>query len=105
MQHQNRFAILFVFAALLISSCTERASMPGKAFEGKIVQQISVDAGGFAPKMESRDTTYTAPSTVSESPKMPTGIGLNATITMYVRGDKVVYDMGILGGVISFRSI
>jgi hypothetical protein len=33
------------------------------------------------------------------------GMGLNATITMYVRGDKVAYDMSVLGGMISFRSI
>ena len=102
MYHPNRFGFLFILAVALLSSCTERASMPGKAFEGKIIQQISVDAGGFAPNMENHDTTYTAPS---PSPKMPSGIGLNATITMYVRGDKVAYDMGILGGMISFRSI
>ncbi len=105
MHHPNRFLPLILFTAIFISSCSDRASMPGKAFEGKIVQQISVDAAGFAPMMDKHDTTYTAPTPEPSSPKMPAGIGLNATITMYVRGDKVAYDMGILGGMISFRSI
>ena len=78
--------------------------MPGKSFEGKIVQQISVDGSGFAPKMVNHDTTYTAPSSAPKS-SMMSGIGLNATITMYVRGDKVACDMSILGGMFSFRTI
>ncbi|MFI5263026.1 MAG: DUF4412 domain-containing protein, partial [Candidatus Kapaibacterium sp.] len=98
----NRFPILFILASFVLSSCSDRASMPGKAFEGKIVQQISVDASGMAPKMENHDTTYTAPSPAL---KQGMGIGLNSTITMYVKGDKVACNMSVLGGFISFKTI
>src|ERR1700730_8976996 len=104
MQHLSRFPILLFLISVILSSCSDRASMPGKSFEGKIVQQISVDASGLAAKMEKHDTTYTAPSPSSES-KMPAGIGLNANITMYVRGDKVAYETSLMGGFISFKSI
>lgn len=105
MQHSNRFFIFFILAAGILSSCSDRASMPGKAFEGKIVQQISIDGSGFAPKMERRDTTYTAPSPAPASPAMPMGMGLNATITMYVRADKVACEVSAFGGLISAKSI
>ncbi len=100
MLHSNRFLILFILAAFTLSSCSERASMPGKSFEGKIVQQISVDGSGLAPKSENQDTTFTAPR-----PKTSFGMGMNATVTMYVKGDKVAYDMSILGGLMKFKTI
>ena len=105
MQYPNRFPLLFILSAFILSSCSDRASMPGKSFEGKIVQQISLDASGMAPKMVNHDTTYTAPSAAPETSKLPTGMGLNATVTMYVKGDKVAYTMSALGGFISFRTI
>lgn len=79
--------------------------MPGKAFEGKIVQQISIDGSGLAPKMVNHDTTYTAPSASPQSPASSMGMGVNATITMYVRADKVAYNMSVLGGLFSVKSI
>ncbi len=103
MHNANRFPLLFILAVFILSSCSDRASMPGKAFEGKIVQQISLDASGMAPKMENHDTTFTAPSPAPTSPMG--GIAMNATITMYVKGDKVAYDMSVLGGFISFKTI
>lgn len=103
MPYSNRFPILFILAVAILSSCSDKASMPGRAFEGKIVQQISVDASGMAPKMENHDTTYTAPTPQPKS--MMGGMGVNATITMYVKGDKVAYDMSVLGGFITFKTI
>jgi hypothetical protein len=103
MSQSNHFPVLFLLIAFILSSCTEKASMPGKSFEGKIVQQITVDGSGFAPRMEKKDSFVTAPT---PSPKSPMGsMGLNATITMYVHGDKVRYDMEMLGGLVAVRSI
>lgn len=68
--------------------------MPGRAFEGRIVQSITIDPSALVSK---NDSGVTAPSPF----KIP--INMSATITMYVRGDKVAYDMGVMG--ISFHSI
>ncbi|MEP7236012.1 MAG: DUF4412 domain-containing protein [Ignavibacteriota bacterium] len=103
MLYPNRFLIPFILLTLILASCSDKASMPGRAFEGKIVQQISVDPGGMAPKAESHDSTFTAPNPAAKS--MMGGLGINATITMYVKGDKVAYDMSVLGGFISFKTI
>jgi hypothetical protein len=74
--------------------------MPGRAFEGKIVQSISIDASALAPKSESKDSTYTAPA----SPAMAM-MNISATITMFVHSDKVAYDISTFGGFISFHAI
>jgi len=92
---RNSKSILFIAGILFLSSCSERASMPGRAFEGKIVQQISVDASALGSAEERNDTTFTAPA---PSKKLPLGFNANATITMYVRGDKVASEMSLLGG-------
>ena len=95
---QNSKSILFIAGILFLSSCSERASMPGRAFEGKIVQQISVDASALGSADVRNDSTFTAPA---PSKKMPLGFSTNATITMYVRGDKVALGMSLLGGFVS----
>jgi hypothetical protein len=94
---RNSKSILLFIGILFLSSCSERAAMPGRAFEGKIVQQITIDAGALASAQERNDTTFTAPSP-SASSKLPIGFSANATITMNVRGDKVESEMSLMGG-------
>ncbi|MDP4220244.1 MAG: DUF4412 domain-containing protein [Bacteroidota bacterium] len=104
MKHVSQY-FFFILLVTFLSSCSDKASMPGRAFEGKIVQQISLDASGFAPKKEKHDTTYTAPSPSAESKAPSSGVGINATITLYVRGDKVAYEVGMFGGLFPAKSI
>jgi len=101
MQHPTRISLLLLFAVVFLSSCSDRASMPGKSFEGKIVQQVTIEAGGFAPRTVNHDTTYTAPTPAPKSAFG--GMGLNATVTLYVRDNKVAMDVSVLG--FSLRAI
>jgi hypothetical protein len=94
MHYQLRLSCFLLIAVFFIT-CRDKATMPGRAFEGRIVQSISIDASALASKTDSANT----PSPF----KMP--LNMSATITMYVRGDKVACDMGVMGGLISFHSI
>ena len=91
-------ALLFFISVCIFSSCSQRASMPGRAFEGKIVQEISIDASALMQEQNS-DTTYTAPNPKF---KMPLGMNTTAKVTMYVRGDKVAQEVAFLGGLLNF---
>ena len=96
MRHQFRLTSLFLLSAVFFASCSDKTTMPGRSFEGKIVQQITVDASALAPK--NSDSGITAPA-----PKMP--MNMSSTITMYVRGDKVASDIAALGGFVKMHSI
>jgi hypothetical protein len=103
MRHYYKYSFLISF--VIFASCSDKASMPGRSFEGKIVQQISIDASALASKESKNDTTFTAPAPSQKSPLGGLGINTNATVTMYVRGDKVATDLGLMGGFLSFHSI
>jgi hypothetical protein len=94
------YSIVIFITSIGFISCSERAAMPGRAFEGKIVQQISIDAAALSMDSHKNDTAFTAPS-----PKKTPGISGNATVTIYVKGDKVATDLAIMGGFLSFHSI
>jgi hypothetical protein len=93
--------LLLLLPLLLLISCAERAQMPGKGFEGKIVQKISV-GGDFMSAMKGHDSTDV------------TGAGAQAAsnetrpameITMYSKGDKLAYDLSMMGFPIKLHTI
>lgn len=97
-----RQSLIFGFLWLLtLASCADKASMPGKAFEGRIVQKLTFNAGAFQELADSAST-----DTQQESAQaFMSGLALKADVVMYVKADKLAYEMSILGGLFSFRSI
>ncbi|MDP4198522.1 MAG: hypothetical protein Q8922_00710 [Bacteroidota bacterium] len=93
------FALLVAFGSFFISSCAERSQMPQHAFEGTIVEVISVPgvANLAGAAMDSGNEENLGTSLL--------GALSNVTITMHVRGDKVASNVAILGGMISMTSI
>lgn len=76
-------------AALFLLSCSEKAQQPGRAFEGRIVQKITVNGNLF---------DHGGDSATSESPRTGPPVekplsGPSMTLTMFSKGDKVAYDM------------
>ncbi len=95
---KSRFVLIFA-TALSLASCAERGQMPGKAFEGTITEVIQVP--GIADMMNAQS---------NDSEEAPHGMAMlgaaaNMTLKMYVRENKVAYDVSLLGGLISMRSI
>ncbi len=63
--------------------------MPGRAFEGRIVQKITLNSNFFSHKGDS--TTAETPRT-GPPVEQPVS-GPSMTLTMFSKGDKVAYDM------------
>lgn len=99
---QNRLLSLFILTAFAFTGCSEKASMPGKAFEGKIVQKIVIHGNAMREMTKSNDT-------MNDDQKMATaflgGMNLKADMTMYVRADKVAMETSMLGGLVNIRQI
>lgn len=75
--------------------------MPGKAFEGRIIQKLTFNAGAFGELSDHGSTG----SEQQSAPSMMSGLALKADVVMYVKADKLAYEMSMLGGLFSFRSI
>src|SRR5207302_3560575 len=97
--NMHKLLALFAFAFLL-SSCAERSQMPAKGFEGTITETIQIP--GIGDMMRAKPDS----SGVEESaPGFNAGALANLQMKMYVRENKVAYDISMLGGLISMRSI
>jgi hypothetical protein len=93
-----RVSILLLLS-LALASCAERSQMPAKSFEGTITEVIQVP--GIADMMSARSDSD------GERPQGMAALGAlsNMTLKMFVRDNKVAYDVSILGGLITMRSI
>ena len=94
------FAVIIAIAFGL-ASCAEHTQMPARSFEGTITEVIQVP--GIA------DMMHTPNDSASEN-EQPQGMSSldalsNMTLKMYVRENKVAYDVSILGGLVTMRSI
>ena len=93
------FTALFLLSVLTLTSCSERGQLPGRSFEGKVVQKISVHPGAMASAIK-KDTSG------STSPLAAIGMmNLSLNITMYSKADKLAYDVEALGFPIKMHSI
>jgi hypothetical protein len=98
-----QFAFVAVIAVLL-ASCAEQAQIPQKAFEGTITETIQVP--GIANMIGARSDSSHAPEDPSTQQGLAMlGMASNMTVKMYVRGDKVAYEMSLLGNLIKVKSI
>lgn len=84
---RNYLKIFLLFPILVLASCSERSQLPNKAFEGKIVQKITL--GGGLSQLKDPPKTITAP------PEPIPATGPSISVTMYTKGDKVAYDVPI----------
>jgi hypothetical protein len=98
---KNRISIFLSLAiAIALSSCAGRGDMPGRAFEGTITEAIQVP--GIGELLKNGDSSQ------SDGAKMglsAMGAIANMGLKMYVRENKVAYDVSILGGLITMHSI
>src|ERR1017187_9571076 len=99
---RNRISILLSVAVVLtaLSSCAERSQMPGKAFEATITEAIQVP--GIGELFKSRDSGESDGSNMGLS---SIGAIANLGLKMYVRENKVAYDVSIFGGLVTMHSI
>ena len=99
MSFKYRLSLAIIFSVFL-ASCAERGQMPAKSFEGTITEVIQMPGIGDMMNSNSGDS--------DEAPH--SGLGMlgaaaNMTLKMYVRENKVAYDVSLLGGLITMRSI
>lgn len=95
--------ILIVFtAAAVLSSCSEKAAVPGRAFEGKIIQKITINGGAIAAMAHEENDSADGAEQVSSALR---SISLKADLIMYVKPDKLSYEVSMLGGLVSIRTI
>lgn len=92
---------LLVLMLFSLISCSEKASMPGKAFEGRIVQKLTFNAGSLSELDEHGGTGADEQGMQG----MMSNLALKADVVMYVKADKLAYEVSVLGGLMSFRSI
>ena len=85
-----------------LASCAERSQMPAKGFEGTITEVIQVP--GIADMMSARSDS-TSDAGEGQQGLAALGVLSNMTLKMYVRENKVAYDVSILGGLVTMRSI
>lgn len=98
---RNRISIFLSIALLIaLSSCAERSEMPGKNFEGTITEAIQVP--GIGELFKGNDSSQSDGNNMGMSAM---GAIANLGLKMYVRENKVAYDVSILGGLITMHSI
>jgi hypothetical protein len=98
---QNRIPIFLSLAVLLVvCSCAERSEMPGKAFEGTITEAIHMP--GVGNLLNGGDS---GKSNGGSSGLSSLGGMANLGLKIYVRENKVAYDVSILGGLFTMHSI
>jgi hypothetical protein len=102
MNHQalsHRPATLLLTLSLLLGSCASQRQMPNKPFEGTITQTIH--AQGLMDMLARGGDTSNSNSTGAGL----VGLLANISLKIYVRSDKVAYDIDAAGGLMHMRSI
>jgi hypothetical protein len=99
----NRLLYLFILVGSIFGGCSEKASMPGKAFEGKIIQKIVIH--GNALKDLAKEKSDSAAENNQMGAALLGGMNLKADMTMHVRTDKVAIETSMLGGLVSMRQV
>jgi len=98
---QNRISkFLSLAIAIALCSCAGRGEMPGRAFEGTITEVIQVPGIGELANSSDSDQSGAAKMGLSAM-----GAIANLGLKMYVRENKVAYDVSLLGGLITMHSI
>lgn len=101
MTHSN-LRYLFFLPLFVLVSCADRGQTPGKGFEGKIVQKITINKSLIGQKQERDSTDLTGAGAAHEAVN-PSGPSVE--ITMFAKGDKVAYDMSLIGFPIKIHTI
>jgi Domain of unknown function (DUF4412) len=91
--------ILSLLAGALLASCAERGQMPAHSFEGTITETIQVPGIGSIMSGKN-DSSENASQGLSAM-----GTFANLGLKMFVRENKVAYDISMLGGLITMHSI
>ncbi len=104
---QFSISTFLLSALLLISSCASHNQMPNRPFEGTITQTIH--AQGLMDMLGGAMDSGKGSSLPPGRPNVP-GAGLmgllsNVSVKIYVRPDKVAYDVDAVGGLLHVRSI
>jgi hypothetical protein len=92
-----------LLCSLAIASCAGRSELPSKGFEGTITEVIQIP--GIADMMNHTSSDASDSEGQSPSGLSMLGAASNVTLKMYVRENKVAYDISLLGGLINMRSI
>jgi len=97
--------IVFFLIGFSLASCAQKGTMPGRAFEGTITQVIRMP--GLSRMIQNGMDSAKAQGGDGQVNPLLGALGLANAITlkMYVRENKVAYEMSALGGMIKFRSI
>jgi hypothetical protein len=96
---------LSLVTLFLLASCTERAQMPNKAFEGKIIQKITIHTKGLTQLSGKNEDDSSAKPNADGMRGALGSLALKADVTMYVKPDKLAYEVSILGGLFTIRTI
>jgi hypothetical protein len=100
---KNRLLYSFILFGFIFGGCSEKAAMPGKAFEGKIIQKIVIH--GNAIKSLTKSSGDSAANSNPMAAVFMGGMNLKADVTMHVRTDKVAVETSMLGGLVNMRQI
>ncbi len=99
------FPVVLFFTLITLASCSDKASMPNKAFEGKIIQKIIIH-GNALSEMTGESGMDSADKSKSDATKgILSAMNINVDVTMYVKPDKLAYDMSMLGGLVNIHAI
>ena len=96
-----RTRALLLLLVLILSSCAARDRAPGHGFEGTITEVIQMP--GLSEMAAGRRAAADSDNGVDGSAMI--GAAANMTMKLYVRENKLAYDVSLLGGLINMRSI
>jgi hypothetical protein len=105
----NKFTFVIpVFLALFLAGCAGQTAVPTRSFEGSITQTIHME--GLSELMMGKGAGRPADSSAGSEGKsgfsnLLGAAASNVTMKIYVREDKVAYDIDALGGILKMRSI
>ena len=103
MKHTPTIALL-VLSFFALESCSDKASMPNKSFEGKIIQKIVIH-GDALGEMGGGENDSSDKTGKDAAKGILSAMNLNVDVTMYVKPDKLAYDMSMLGGLVNIHVI
>lgn len=98
---KNRLLYIFILFVFVLGGCSEKAAMPGKSFEGKIVQKVTINGSTLKDLMKEDSASGNQQMTAA----FLGGMNLKADMTMHVRSDKVAVETSMLGGLVNMRQI
>jgi hypothetical protein len=109
-RYQIQFLLLLA-TSLLLGACAGKTALPAHAFEGTITQTIHLQ--GLTSMMQDKSKGIKTDSTSTDTSVDVSRSGLagmlgaasNVSLKMYVREDKVAYEVSVLGGLFKMRSI